>query len=297
MRDELRARRARLGEKLGAGSVAILWSAPARVYSRDVDYEYRQDSDLLYLTGVDQPETILVLLPGSPRRSEILFITPSNPRQEHYVGKFLTAAEARARTGIETVLLTTQFDQFLTAMFNRRPFDLAVDEARINTDHDVFFKALDEGTARVALRLEGTPGMNEPLSGEFAFANRVRERLLGARIINLPPHVHALRQVKTPYEQKLLSESVEISSDAHIAGMRAARPQRFEREVEWAIESVYLARARCLPDIPPSSAAAPNATTLHYSASSRQMNEGDLLLVDAAANYRGQTGILPAPIQ
>jgi Xaa-Pro aminopeptidase len=55
LRDELRARRARLGEKLGAGSMAILWSAPARVYSRDVDYECRQDSDLSYLTGVDQP--------------------------------------------------------------------------------------------------------------------------------------------------------------------------------------------------------------------------------------------------
>ena len=53
MRDELKARRARLSEKLGSGSLAILWSAPARVYSRDVDYEYRQDSDLLYLTGVD----------------------------------------------------------------------------------------------------------------------------------------------------------------------------------------------------------------------------------------------------
>ena len=51
--------------KLGNGTMAILWSAPARVYSRDVDYEYRQDSDLLYLTGIEQPDTMLVLLPGS----------------------------------------------------------------------------------------------------------------------------------------------------------------------------------------------------------------------------------------
>src|SRR5690349_18673760 len=91
LREDLKARRTRLMQKLGAGSMAILWSAPARVYSRDVDYEYRQDSDLLYLTGIEQPDTILVLLPGSPRRSEVLFISPSNPRQEHYVGKFLSA--------------------------------------------------------------------------------------------------------------------------------------------------------------------------------------------------------------
>ena len=132
--------------------------------------------------------------------------------------------------------------------------------------------------------------MNEPLSDEYAFANRVRERLLGARIINLAPHVHGLRQVKTPYEQRLLAESVDISSEAHIAGMRAARPERFEREVESAIEGVYLARGAMAPGYPSIVGSGPNATTLHYSASSRRMNEGDLLLVDAAANYQGQTG-------
>ena len=115
LRDDVKARRARLMEKLGSGSMAILWSAPARVYSRDVDYGSRQDSDLLYLTGVEQPETILVLVPGSPRRSEVLFITPPNPRQEHYVGKYLTKEEASARTGIETVFLTTEFDAFLAS--------------------------------------------------------------------------------------------------------------------------------------------------------------------------------------
>jgi Xaa-Pro aminopeptidase len=290
LREDLKARRARLVEKLGSGAMAILWSAPARVYSRDVDYEYRQDSDLLYLTGIEQPDTILVLVPGSPRRSEVLFISPSNPRQEHYVGKFLSKEEATARTGIATVYFTNEFDQFLSALFNRRPYGLAVDAARTDTDYDTFFKALDDGSARVALRLEGTPGMNEPLTDEFAFANRVRERLLGARIVNLAPHVHGLRQVKTAYEQRLLIESVDISSEAHIAGMRAARPERFEREVESAIESVYLARGAMAPGYPSIVGSGPNSTTLHYSASSRRMNEGDLLLVDAAANYQGQTG-------
>jgi Xaa-Pro aminopeptidase len=187
-------------------------------------------------------------------------------------------------------LLTTDFDGFLAATFNRRPYGLPVEEARDNTDYDAFFRALDDGSARIALRLEGTPRMSEPLTDEFAFANRVRERLLGGRIINLAPHVHALRQVKTPYEQRLLAESVEISSEAHIAGMRAARPERFEREVESAIESVYLARGAMSPGYPSIVGSGPNATTLHYSASSRRMNEGDLLLVDAAANFQGQTG-------
>ena len=112
LRDDLKARRGRLMEKLGSGTMAILWSAPERVYSRDIDYEYRQDSDLLYLTGIEQPDTILVLLPGSQRRKEFLFIRPANPRREHYVGRFLSVDDARARTGIENIFSTTEFEPF-----------------------------------------------------------------------------------------------------------------------------------------------------------------------------------------
>ncbi len=290
LREDLKTRRAHLMAALGDNAMAILWSAPARVYSRDVDYEYRQDSDLLYLTGVEQPDTILVLLPGSRRRKEILFVRPPNARLEHYVGRFLTTEEVRSRTGIETVFSTAEFEPFLAATFSRRPYGLAVDEARDSDDHDSFFRALDQGTARLALRLERPPAMSEPLTDEYVFANRARERLVGASIMNLAPAVHSLRQVKTPYEQKVLMESVDISSEAHLAGMRAARPERFEREVEAAIEGVYLARGAMSPGYPSIVGSGPNATVLHYSASSRRMNEGDLLLVDAAANYKGQTG-------
>lgn len=290
LRDDLKARRARLMATLSKGTIGILWSAPSRVYSRDVDYEYRQDSDLLYLTGVEQPETILVLVPGSRTRKEFLFIRPSNARMEHYVGRFLSADEARAQTGIETVFQTTQFEDFLSAMFNRRPFGLAVDAARDDNDHEEFFRALDEGAGRLALRLEGPPRLDAPLSDEYAFASRARERFIGVSIVNLAPAVHALRQVKTPYEQDVLRKSVDISAEAHVAGMKAARPDRYEFEVEAVIEQTYLARGAMSPGYPSIVGSGPNANTLHYVASKRQMREGDLLLVDAAASYRGQTG-------
>ena len=132
--------------------------------------------------------------------------------------------------------------------------------------------------------------MSEPLTEEYVFANRARERLIGVSIVNLAPAVHGLRQVKTPDEQKLLKESVDISSEAHLAGMRAARPQRYQREVEAAIEDVYLARGAMSPGYPSIVGSGPNATVLHYSASSRRMLEGDLLLVDAAASFKGLTG-------
>src|SRR5438309_12091565 len=74
--DDLQGRRSRFMQLLSSDSMLILWSAPVRVYSGDVDYPYRQDSNFFYLTGVEQPESILVLLPGNKIRKEILFIRP-----------------------------------------------------------------------------------------------------------------------------------------------------------------------------------------------------------------------------
>ena len=70
-------------QRLGPDALAIFWSAPERVYSTDVNYEYRQESNLLYLTAVDQEETILVLIPGSEGAKEFLFIREADARREH----------------------------------------------------------------------------------------------------------------------------------------------------------------------------------------------------------------------
>src|SRR4026208_2569042 len=96
LHDDVKARRARAAERLGPDAIAIFWSAPSRVFSADVDYEYRQDSNLLYLTGIDQEETILVLMPGNETRKEILFVRDVDPRREHWNGHSLTPAEASA---------------------------------------------------------------------------------------------------------------------------------------------------------------------------------------------------------
>ena len=110
LQDDLQARRTRLVERLTPETLAIFWSAPVRTYSADVEYEYRQDSNFLYLTGIDQPETILVLMPGNASRREILFISQADPRREHWEGHMLTPAEATAQSGIQTVMTVDQFD-------------------------------------------------------------------------------------------------------------------------------------------------------------------------------------------
>ena len=288
LQEDLKARRARAMEKIGEDALAIFLSAPARTYSHDVEYEYRQDSNLLYLSGIDQEDTVLVLMPGNPTRREILFIREADPRREHWQGHSLTTAEATAQSGIDTVLPAGQFEPFVAAVLSRRP---APGGASTGTgEYGRFFDALAAARARVLLLMEPQTNLSAPVGPAAQLAGRLRERFFGFTIQDAAPVVHRLRQVKTPYEQDVLRRSVAISSDAHRAGMKAASPGRHEYEVEAAIEEVYLRNGAMSWGYPSIVGSGPNATILHYSRSSRKMEPGDLLLVDAAANYQGYTG-------
>ena len=285
LQDDLKARRARALERLGPDTLAIFWSAPPRVYSNDVNYEYRQDSNLLYLTGIDQEDTILVLMPGNKTRREILFVREADARREHWNGHSLTPAEASAQSGIDAVLTANQFDAVVAAALSGQggPALGAADDARS------FLDAIEQGRARLALVLEPQRGLTDAPGPARQFAARMRERFFGFQVKDAAPILADLRQVKTPYEQSVLRKSALISSEAHKAGMRAAAAGKFEYEVEAVIEEVYLRNGAMSWGYPSIVGSGPNATILHYEKSSRQMQPGDLLLVDAAANYQGQT--------
>jgi len=274
-------------ERLTPQSLAIVWSAPTRVFSLDVDYEYRQDSNLLYLTGITQPDTILVLMPGNKTQREILFVSEPNPRREHWNGHILTTEEATAESGIAAVYHTSQFESFLAAMFAQMPF--ASPLLAETQEYGAFFAAAASGRASLALPLGPPPPPSAPLTQPFEFANKARERFFNVGVTDTWGILSSLRQVKTPYELGMMEQSALISSDAHKAGMRTARPGRFEYEVEAAIEHTYLSRGAMSWGYPSIVGSGPNATVLHYNASSRKMEDGDLLLVDAAGNFQGYT--------
>lgn len=284
LQDDLAVRRAAVLQHLSPDDMLVLWSAPERVYSHDVDYEFRQDSNLYYLTGIDQPDTILVLMPGNRERTAILFISPSNPEREHWNGHLLTPAEATAQSGIPTVYPTTSFDAFMDAILGGSTYGVPADSGEFAR----FQTGRRQQTARL-LVLGPPPGLDGELTPEYRFANRARERFLGLSVGDATGIVHGLRQVKTPYERKVMQESAKVSSDAHMAGMKAARPGAFEYEVEAAIEYVYKKNGAFDWGYPSIVASGPNATVLHYEKSSRQMQDGELLLVDAAAFYHYMT--------
>jgi Xaa-Pro aminopeptidase len=282
--DDLSARRSRMMERLGPDAMAVLFSAPTRNYSLDVDYEYRQDSNFYYLTGLLQQDSILVLMPGNASRREILFVSDRNPEREHWNGRLLSRAEATELTGVRTVLGRNQFEPFVGAMLSRRGSGEINDQ-----EAAAFFEALGAGRARVGLVLQAG-GIADPLSPPQDFARRIRERYAGFQAIDITSTLTDLRLIKTPYERKVLVRSLDIANEAQMAGMRAARPGGWEYEVEAAIEAVHRSRGAVSWSYPSIVASGPNATILHYNDNNRQMQAGELLLVDAAANYGYMSG-------
>ena len=298
LRADLAQRRAKAMAALGPESIQIAWSAAPKVYSTDVDYEYRQESNMFYLSGITQQDSILVLIPGAKSKKEILFTSASNPSQELWTGHILTTSEITAQSGITAVYPVAQFQPFIDSLLGGTSFtpDVTADEFRTLTD------AIKAGKARLGIfervgpspatgRGAGTATPQPPAPGsKAAWAMEMAAKYPGITPFSASSMVTTLRQVKTPYEQKLLARSVEISAEAHLEGMKAAKPGRWEYEVEAAIEFWYLKNGAMSWGYPSIVGSGPNATTLHYQASTRQMQNGDLLLVDAAANYQGLTG-------
>src|SRR5262245_15176762 len=149
---DLAARRAKTMSAIGSEAILVMWSAPQRLYSDDVHYEYRQESNLLYLTGIDQPDTILVLVPGARSQREHLFVRQGDPLRELWSGHSLTAEEVIARSGIKNVHLqrgNEEFDRFIGSLLGGSPAQPPA--AASDGEYAEFLAARGDGRARVGV--------------------------------------------------------------------------------------------------------------------------------------------------
>jgi Xaa-Pro aminopeptidase len=118
---ELAARRARVAQSIGSEGILILFSTEPRVYTNDVEYEYRQENNLYYLTNLKQRGATLVMTPGNSVLPEILFLPRRNPRTETWTGHMYSAAEASQISGVKEIWEASEFEPFLRALRNRQP--------------------------------------------------------------------------------------------------------------------------------------------------------------------------------
>jgi len=255
-------RRAQLMRLAGDEAIVIIPAAPERIRSRDTHYPYRPDSDLWYLSGFTEPDAALVLVPGRAHGESILFCRERDPEREGWDGPRLGPEGAVEALGLDDAFPISDLDDILPGMI--------------------------EGRSRVYYHLGRDTEFDLKLMG---WLNRVRAMMRqGAP----PPHeflelghlLDEMRLFKSADELRLMQRAADISVEAHMAAMRAARPGITEYALQAEIERVFRMHEAC-PAYGSIVGAGANACVLHYVANTAKAKAGDLVLVDAGAEYRG----------
>jgi Xaa-Pro aminopeptidase len=259
MSAEFQRRRQRVRDALGDG-VLVVFAAPATYRNNDVEQEWRQDSDFFYLSGFDEPESVLVLRGGSEPRF-VLFVRARDPEREAWDGPRAGVEGAVADFGADAAYPLGELSERLPELLgNVASVHYAL--GRVRANDDVVLRAL-EGVRRLARRGVGCP-----------------EAIVDPRVV-----LHEQRLLKTPDEIASMERAVAITGAGHRAVMEKTRPGMFEYEAEAILRSAFREQGSERHAYPPIVGSGPNATILHYRKNDRRMQDGDLLLVDAGSEY------------
>jgi Xaa-Pro aminopeptidase len=291
--NELRARRQEVMKRMSGGAVMALHSAEPRIYSNTVDYHYRQENNLYYLTGIKQNGATLVLVPGAERTREILFMPERDPRFETWNGRMLSFDEARARSGIGEVWDSRLLAGFLAFLAPRAEAAIAggsvsKPDAKLSEQWQrEFQKTIDAIKADQGELYLLTPTGNDlrEFRREHELAQRLASQPAGLKVRSAHPIFAELRLRKSPWEQQLVQHAVDISAEAFHRAFAVAAPAVYEYEVQAEFEYTFRRRNADNWGYPCIVGAGANATTLHYITSQDVLDEGSLLLMDCAAEF------------
>ncbi|MFT4198417.1 MAG: aminopeptidase P N-terminal domain-containing protein [Pseudoxanthomonas sp.] len=258
---EFARRRRQLMRLAGPDAILVLPAAPERVRSHDTHYPYRQDSDFWYLTGFPEPGAVLVLVPGRRHGEVVLFNRDRDPLRELYDGPRIGQQGAVDGYGMDDAYPIDDIDEILPGLL--------------------------EGRSRVYYHFGRDTEFDLKLIG---WVNQVRAQ---ARRGAQPPHellelghlLHEQRLFKSKDELKLMQRAADISVEAHLAAMRAVAPGVREYQLQAVLECVFRASDAC-PAYASIVGAGANACILHYVANAAPARAGELVLIDAGAEYR-----------
>lgn len=258
------ARRQRLADLLGDDGIALIAATPERNRNNDVDYPYRPNSDFRYLTGFSEPEAIAVIAPGCEQGDYLLFCRDRDEAHEIWVGRRAGPEGAVADYDADYALPIDAFEDWLPGLLDGRQRLYLTRGVNPEFEHEVI-------EALGAMHSQGR-GATPP--DETVALDRV---------------LHAMRLRKSAAEIVLMREAAATSARAHAAAMRAARPGMYEYQLaavlHYAFETDGMGWA--YPSIVGSGE---NACVLHYIENAGVMHDGDLVLIDAGAEYRGYAG-------
>jgi Xaa-Pro aminopeptidase len=253
-------RRARFLAALPTGSLALFPAAPVSIRSGDVEYRYRQDNDFYYLTGFPEPEALCLLDTVGPERF-VMFVRPRDAERETWTGKRFGVEGARERFAADAAHTVERFEE-------------------------LFPKLLD-ASERLYVTLGRDERLNQRVLEHVRRSQATRERSGTAALALLSPTdvLHDMRLHKRPEELERMRRAAAISAVAHREALALARPGVNEQQIEAAIDYAFRRLGGAGPAYPSIVASGANATILHYIDNDRRLESGELLLIDAGAEY------------
>mgnify|MGYP003288237143 CR=1 FL=1 len=248
--------------RMAPKSVAIIPGAREATRSNDTHYRFRQDSDFFYLTGFEEPEAIAVVKPSETNKYA-LFVRPRDPEREIWDGRRAGVEGAVSEFGADAAFPISEFNGKLREMLR---------------DTDVLY-----------YRLGVNRELDDTIIREISAMRGVNRKPIHSpqTIVDPASIIHEMRVLKTPEEIEIMQTAADIAAEAHVEAMKATRAGMQEYEIEALIEQVFRKRGAAGPAYTSIVGGGPNATVLHYINNDAELRDGDLLLVDAGAEYKG----------
>ncbi|MBD2204230.1 aminopeptidase P N-terminal domain-containing protein [Calothrix sp. FACHB-1219] len=260
MQAEYQKRRQQLMSKLGNGT-AIFRSAPMAVMHNDVEYNYRQDSDFFYLTGFNEPQAVAVLAPHHAEHQFVLFVQPKDREKEVWTGYRCGVEAAKKLYGADEAYPITELDEKLPQYLEK-------------ADRIFYHLGRDRNFNDKVLKHYQSLLRTYPKRGTGPIAIEDTSPILGS-----------MRLIKSQAELELMRQAAAIATEAHSLAQQVTAPGRYEYEIQAEIEHIFRLRGAMGPAYPSIVASGVNACVLHYIENDRQMQDEDLLLIDAGCAY------------
>ena len=259
---EYAKRRLQLMEIAGEESVIIVHAAAQKIRNNDAGYPYRQDSDFLYLSGFSEPGAMMVLLPEDKGGHSILFCRERDPHREMWDGLMAGTEGAVEQFGFDEAFPISEMEKRLPRLLR--------------------------GRERIYYDLGKTPDFDQLLIGWMNdFRAKTRKKFLAPdEIIALDHSLHEMRLFKSRTEVTTMRKSARIAASAHQRAMQVCKPGMNEAEIHAELLHTFT-RNQCEASYIPIVGGGANACVLHYISNRDKLNDGDLLLIDAGAEYDG----------
>ena len=257
-------------KSLPESSVAVFFAAPVRNRANDTDFLYHQDPDFYYLTGLTEPNAVLLISSeneaGFP--DELLFVQPRDPLTEMWNGRRLGVKGAKEKLGFQQVLLNSQFKELDLQAFDHIYFKAFDDDVRNTEDEADLFDLI--AFFKNAIDYPGS----EPKLNSTAIDSTM----------------DVLRGIKTPEELTLLKRAIEISCVGQVEVMKAMKPGISELEIQGIHEFVYKKYGAEYEGYNSIVGAGENGCVLHYVENKKPaVGKQELVLMDVGAEYHGYT--------